>query len=84
LITLAACLGLVLAQSAGAAVAISCNGGACNPFGVLDYNYILTNAGASPVTVTEFYVATNDRELTDYSNFSSPAGFQVHVDTWRT
>ncbi|MGD8394913.1 MAG: hypothetical protein PVF43_05520 [Candidatus Eiseniibacteriota bacterium] len=75
---------LLLTPPARSAVEISCNGDACNLFGTLDYNYILRNNGGSPVTVTEFYVATNDLDEGNYSSFSHPAGFQVTVDTWET
>jgi hypothetical protein len=76
------CASLLASQPAESVVEISCNGDACNLFGTLDYNYILRNAGDTPVTVTEFYVATNDLDEASYSSFSMPAGFQVVIDTW--
>jgi hypothetical protein len=55
---------------------ISCEGTLCSGGGQLDYQYTLhNNIFNGPVTITEFYIGTQDLAISDYSNWIAPEGF---------
>jgi hypothetical protein len=83
------CTGVALQGSAwGQAqqLSISCEGTYSGGGGARAYQYTLKNIGATPVTLTLFYLGTMDVTLTHFSNWTAPAGFApvATVADWTT
>lgn len=62
-------------------VDISCEGTESGGGGARNYQYTLRNISGTPITLTEFYVGTQDLNAANYSNWLAPAGFSVVVYT---
>jgi hypothetical protein len=54
---------------------ISCEGTLCNGGGSIRYQYTLMNPGATPETLTVFYLGTDDLNPGNYTNWVAPPGF---------
>jgi hypothetical protein len=54
---------------------ISCEGKYSTGGGSRNYQYTLVNTSQNTVTLTLFYVGTMDLALSNYSNWTAPAGF---------
>lgn len=83
------CVGVVFSGTAwgqGQLLAISCEGSYSGGGGARTYQYTLKNVGAAPVTLTLFYLGTMDMTVTNYSNWTAPAGFAAvaTVADWMT
>jgi hypothetical protein len=65
---------------------ISCEGTESNGGGARNYQYTLKNTGAVAVTLTLFYVGTEDLNAANYTNWTAPAGFTptATVADWTT
>jgi hypothetical protein len=65
-------------------VNISCEGTLCSGGGQRDYQYTLQNIWSDSLTITKFYIGTQDLRIADYSNWTAPAGFTsaAEVATW--
>jgi len=82
------CVLVVAEQAAWSAgeLVISCEGSRSNGGGARAYQYTLKNTGASPVTLTLFYLGTLDLSPGNYTNWLAPAGFNATatVADWTT
>ncbi|MGD0784836.1 MAG: PEP-CTERM sorting domain-containing protein [Sedimentisphaerales bacterium] len=63
---------------------ISCEGTLCSGGGQRDYQYTLHNPWTNSITITKFYIGTQDLAISDYSNWIAPEGFTstAEVAAW--
>ncbi len=77
--------GLILAYAVCPAdLEISCQGTKCSGGGVMEYQYKLQNMSSHSVTLTQFYLGTEDPTYSNYSNWYAPTGFSAVVGDWAT
>ena len=52
-------------------LSISCEGSRCAGGGAMTYQYTLINNSPNPVTITRFYLGTDDLTVVNYTLFGS-------------
>jgi hypothetical protein len=75
---------LAVAHGAAGDLWIACEGTESGGGGGTSYQYTLINNGTQPVTLTLFYVGTQDLSLANYTAWNDPAGFSHVVADWAT